>query len=124
MFRLSISELKKQFKRMGIKADIIEIKAARLTIESEDKLYVMESPQTVLLVKLPGGISMLQAIGGVEEKEREETETSIEVNEEDVELVAQQAGVSREEARRALIEAKGDIAEAILLLEERKNRSL
>jgi NACalpha-BTF3-like transcription factor len=36
--------------------------------------------------------------------------------EEDVELVSQQAGVDREKARNALIEAKGDLARAILLL--------
>jgi len=37
-------------------------------------------------------------------------------SEEDVDLVSQQAGVSREKARSALIEAKGDLARAILLL--------
>ena len=37
-------------------------------------------------------------------------------SEEDVDLVAQQTGVDREKARKALIEAKGDLARAILLL--------
>lgn len=37
-------------------------------------------------------------------------------SEEDVDLVAQQAGVDREKARSALIEANGDLARAILLL--------
>ena len=37
-------------------------------------------------------------------------------SEEDVDLVAQQTGVDREKARKALVEAKGDIARAILLL--------
>lgn len=37
-------------------------------------------------------------------------------SEEDVDLVSQQAGVDREKARNALIEAKGDLAKAILLL--------
>ena len=37
-------------------------------------------------------------------------------SEEDVDLVAQQTGVDREKARSALIEAKGDLARAILLL--------
>ena len=37
-------------------------------------------------------------------------------SEKDVDLVAQQAGVDREKARSALIEAKGDLARAILLL--------
>ena len=38
------------------------------------------------------------------------------ISEEDVELVSKQAGVDRKKARDALIEAKGDIARAILLL--------
>jgi len=37
-------------------------------------------------------------------------------SEEDIDLVSQQAGVDREKARNALIEAKGDLARAILLL--------
>ena len=37
-------------------------------------------------------------------------------SEEDVDLVAQQTGVGREKARNALVEAKGDLARAILLL--------
>ena len=44
------------------------------------------------------------------------TKDSIFFSEEDVDLVAQQAGVDREKARSALIEAKGDLARAILLL--------
>ncbi|NPA70262.1 MAG: ubiquitin [Crenarchaeota archaeon] len=42
---------------------------------------------------------------------------------EDVELVMQETGCSREEAIRALEETKGDIAEAIMLLRERKSGS-
>ena len=40
-----------------------------------------------------------------------------EISEEDVALVAEQAGVSLEEARRALEETGGDIAAAILRLQ-------
>lgn len=40
-------------------------------------------------------------------------------SEEDVELVCQQAGVSKEKATHSLIEAKGDLARAILLLTTR-----
>ena len=44
------------------------------------------------------------------------THDSVFFSEEDIDLVAQQAGVDREKARSALIEAKGDLARAILLL--------
>jgi len=43
--------------------------------------------------------------------------------EEDIELVMQEAGCSREEAIRALEETNGDIAEAILLIKSRKEKS-
>jgi len=42
------------------------------------------------------------------------------VTEEDVKLVAEQAGVSLEEAQRALEETGGDLAQAIILLQARK----
>jgi nascent polypeptide-associated complex subunit alpha len=44
----------------------------------------------------------------------------VKISEDDVEFVASQAGVSREEARRALLESRGDIAEAILKLREKR----
>lgn len=43
-----------------------------------------------------------------------------EITEEDVQLVAQQAGVSVEEARVALEQTEGDLTQAILLLCQRK----
>ncbi|NPA23838.1 MAG: ubiquitin [Crenarchaeota archaeon] len=42
---------------------------------------------------------------------------------EDVELVVQETGCTREEAMRVLEETKGDIAEAIMLLKERRSGS-
>lgn len=47
----------------------------------------------------------------------EEKELEIPVfSDEDVQLVCQQAGVDEEKAKNALVEAKGDLARAILLL--------
>jgi len=47
--------------------------------------------------------------------EEKELETPI-FSDEDIELVCQQASVSKEQAINALTEAKGDLARAILLL--------
>ncbi len=121
MFRLSATELRKQFRRLGLKVDVEEVKAERIVVETvEGKRLVLEEPQTTLLVKLPGKTFMLQVVASGLTEEAEAAETGIEVSEEDVRLVAEQAGVSMEEARRALEETGGDIAAAILLLEERK----
>ncbi|MEM2794139.1 MAG: Nascent polypeptide-associated complex protein, partial [Candidatus Methanomethylicia archaeon] len=54
----------------------------------------------------------------------EETERLLEskketIPDEDIRLVAYQAGVSFEEAKKALIETEGDLARAILLLKSK-----
>ena len=122
LFRLSPTDIKRAFKRLGIKVDVSEVKAEELIIRTMDgKELVMASPQTVLLIKMPGETVMVQAVGSIEERSSEE---KVEISEEDVRLVAEQAGVSIEEARQALLEAGGDIAAAIMLLEERRKASL
>jgi nascent polypeptide-associated complex subunit alpha len=68
-----------------------------------------------------GGEKVVQLVGGevVEEKAVEEVPAYTPV-EEDVLIVASQAGVSEEEARQALVEAGGDLAKAILSLRSRR----
>jgi nascent polypeptide-associated complex subunit alpha len=124
MFRLSPSELRRQLKRLGIKADIDVIDAEEVVVRRRDgKSLVISSPQ-VMLVRMQGTV-MLQVVGSnIEEvKDEGEAAAAASFSEEDVKLVAEQAGVSLEEARRALEEAGGDIAAAIILLEERKKAS-
>ncbi len=105
-------DLKRALKRMGIEAE--ELKVTQVTLQTQDgKTLVVDSPE-VLVVKAKGQPTMLYVIG--EPKEVKAEERPMEVSEEDVRLVAEQAGVDVETARRALIEAKGDIAEAILRL--------
>ncbi len=115
---MSPRELKRLMKRMGIKyeelGDVTEI-----VIRAGKKEIVLENPQVIILDT--GAQKIYQIVARRERVvEKKPSETSvqeeIEISEEDVEFVAQQAGVSREEARKALIEAKGDIAEAILRL--------
>ena len=64
---------------------------------------------------------MIQVVATeLQRRESSSSESMQEVSQEDVEFVAQQAGVSIEEAKQALIEAGGDLAAALMLLEERK----
>lgn len=44
----------------------------------------------------------------------------IEISDEDIQLVIQETGCSRDEAIKALKETKGDIAEAIMLIKKRR----
>jgi len=116
MFSLNPRDLKKMLKRMGISME--EIDAEEIIIKlPQGKRLIIESPNSVALMKAKGQPNMIYIIGGSMKEEtgevKEETPT---FTEDDVKLVAEQAGVSLEEARKALEETNGDIAEAILRL--------
>jgi len=87
-----------------------EIEAEEVIIRTKSEELIFKNP-TVTKISAKG-VESFQIIGSYEVVER------IEISEEDVKLVAEQAGVSLEEARKALIESKGDIAEALLKLTE------
>ncbi|MCI2413842.1 MAG: nascent polypeptide-associated complex protein [Candidatus Aramenus sp.] len=104
----------KNLERLGIKAENID--AVRVTIETrEGKRIVIEEPTVTKTVAM--GQEAIVVMGGkAREEEVKERESGAEVNEDDVKFVAEQTGKSLEEARRALIEANGDIAQAIMNL--------
>lgn len=104
MLPLDDKQLKIMMKRMGI--NIKELKAKRVVIDTEDKEYVFNNP--IVNVMEMKGEKTYQVTGKVEIREK--------VREEDITLVMEKTGKSREEAMRALEEADGDIAQAILNL--------
>ena len=108
MMPLNPKQMKKMMKQMGIEMD--EIEAEEVIIRTKSEELVFKNP-TVTKISAKG-VETFQIVGSYEVVER------IEISEEDVKLVAEQAGVSLEEARKALIESKGDIAEALLKLTE------
>lgn len=107
--------------------EVNELGEATVTIELGDRKITLRRA-TVVQVEGPMG-RMYQIVGGEElvgeaeaPREPEEPVQTVEVSEEDVALVAAQANVTEEEARRALIEAGGDLAKAILSLRSRGQR--
>ena len=104
MLPMDDKQLRIMMKRMGI--NIKELKAKRVIIETEDKEYVFNDP--IVNVMEMKGERTYQITGKVEVKEK--------IREEDVALVMEKTGKSREEAAKALEEADGDIAQAILNL--------
>ena len=121
MFRFDPKELRKQLRRLGLRDVKIEpVEAEEVIIRTaEGKELAIPSPQ-VLLMKMKGGAVMLQVMGqSIEEREAVQEEAT-QLSDEDVKFVAEQTGVSLDEARQALEEAGGDIAAAIMLIEERK----
>jgi nascent polypeptide-associated complex subunit alpha len=99
--------MKKLMKRMGIKSD--EIDAEQVIIRCVDREIVIDEPSVVKTVIQ--GQEMFQIQGKVRESE---ADASASISQDDVDMVAAQAGVSEEKAVAALEKAKGDIAQAIL----------
>ena len=96
-------KMQAMMKQLGIKQE--EIEAERVIIEKADgNNIIIESPG-ILKVKMQGQESW-QITGNARE------ESSI--KEEDVQLVIEKTGISKEKALKLLEESQGDIAEAIL----------
>lgn len=90
---------------------------AQVTIKTPTREIVIEGAE-VTLTKMQGQ-TIYQVMGGKVTEGTGETQAPA-VSEEDVQLVAQQANVTPEAARRALEETKGDLAQAILLLAQHR----
>jgi len=89
----------------GLKVEELHAKTVIIELEDGTKL-VFEDPQVMKTVMQ--GQAAYQIVGKPKVVE--------DIKEEDIELVMQKTGASREEAEKALRETKGDIAEAIMRL--------
>lgn len=113
MRKISPREAKRLMQRMGLSMSPMEVK--EVILKTSSKEIVIENPEVAVLEVQ--GQKIFQITGGnISEKT---IERKIIIPEEDVQLVAQQANVSLEEARAALEQTNGDLAQAILLLSQR-----
>ena len=97
-------------RRMGL--NMTPLEAEEVIIKTKDKEIIVQNPEVAVLEVQ--GQKIFQVMGGeISEKKREK---AIIIPEEDVQLVAQQAKVSLDQARAALEQTGGDLAQAILLL--------
>ncbi len=105
-----LKQMQRQMKKMGM--DMKELKGVReVIIRLEDKELIISDAEVNVMNVM--GQENYQVTGKAVEVE---IETEIVIPDEDVEMVANQAGVSLDVARKALEESKGDLAEAILNL--------
>lgn len=105
-----MKQMERQMKKMGMKMEELE-GVRQVIIRFDEKELVIDNP-SVSLMNVMG-----QETYQVEGQAREvELEYEIEIPDEDIEMVANTAGVSQDEARVALEESKGDLAEAIMKL--------
>ncbi|HYB67161.1 MAG TPA: nascent polypeptide-associated complex protein [Candidatus Acidoferrales bacterium] len=104
----------RMMQKMGMKVDEVA-NVTQVIIKTESKDIMIEEP-SVTLVTVQGQ-AMYQIAGGrVSEATPQALPTA--TGEQDAELVAQQTGRSLDDAKKALLEAGGDLAKAILILKD------
>ncbi|MGA1792638.1 MAG: nascent polypeptide-associated complex protein [Thermoplasmatota archaeon] len=106
--RMNPRQMERMMRKMGLNMEELE-GVKEVVIYTETKEIHISAPQvTVMNVQ---GEKNFQVQGNVSEKV-----LKAEIPEEDIQLVMDQAGVSREEAIKALEKADGEPAEAIITL--------
>ncbi|MDK2795243.1 MAG: nascent polypeptide-associated complex subunit alpha [Archaeoglobaceae archaeon] len=108
MLPINAKQMKKMMKQMGIEME--ELDAKEVIIKTSTEEIIFRNPNVTKISAK--GMETFQVMG-----EYEIVKTAPEISEEDIKLVMEQAKVDEETAKRALIEAKGDIAEALLKLQ-------
>jgi nascent polypeptide-associated complex subunit alpha len=98
---------------MGMNMNQIEDVEEVIIRTSSKEITIKEPEVSILEVQ---GQKIFQVAGG-QTTEKTAERKPLTIGEEDVRLVADQTGKSLEEARKALEEAEGDLAKAILLLQ-------
>ena len=104
MPKMDPKQMAAMMKQMGIATK--EVPATKVIIETPEERIIIDAPQVMEITAQ--GESTFQVSGIVKREEA--------ISEEDVKLVMEKTGATREEAAHALKQSKGDIAEAILSL--------
>lgn len=102
--------MKQAMKKMGMQQEDIE--ATEVIIRTPEKDYVFANPQVAKVNMM--GQATWQIVGEAEERS---TDTTPDISTEDVQTVMEQTSVSEEQAKQAIQDANGDLAEAILNLQ-------
>ena len=102
-------KVQQMMKQMGIQQQDVE--ATEVIIRTADKELIISNP-SVQKVNMMGQINF-QISGEIEERS---LATTPEINEDDIKTVMDQANCSEEEAKKAIENAEGDLAEAIMNL--------
>ena len=105
-----LKQMQRAMKQMGM--DTKDVKGVtEVVLKFKNKEILIKSPKVNLMDFM--GQQTYQITGKVVEQK---IETELEVPEDDVELVSNQTGATKEKALQTLQETEGDLAEAILRL--------
>lgn len=111
-------QMQKMMSQMGIKNEDVPCK--KVTIEKEDGTLIVVQPASVVMIEMQGTQSF-QVSGDISQQSSENTpkqETAAPAeSQDDVAIVMQQTGATRQRAEDMLAKAGGDIAQAIMLIE-------
>ena len=111
--KVSPRDQQRMMQRMGLKVDQLD-EVSRVIMETPTKRIIIDNPE-VATVSVQGQ-TIYQVGGGTVREEG----LTIQPSADDAKLVASQAGVSTEEALAALQGSGGDLAQAIVLLKQKK----
>lgn len=106
--KINQKQVERAMRQMGMK--MTQIEAEEVVIRTSEKEIVISEPQVSKVNMM--GQETFQITGEITEREREDR------TDEDAEMVAEEAGVSLEEAKETLAKTK-DIAEAIMKLKKK-----
>lgn len=105
-------EMQKAMKRLGIRQE--EIDAELVIIKTADRDIIIKNPQVSKVNMM--GQETFQIVGDATEVEKDD---KAEINEDDITTVMEQTNCSKEEALHALELSRGNLAEAILKLQNK-----
>src|SRR3989338_190506 len=109
---MSPREMQKAMKRIGIKQE--EIDAEEVIIRTASKDLVIKNPQVSRVNMM--GQETIQVLGDIIEVDRS---SNAELSEDDISTVIEQTSCTKDEALQALEETGGNLAEAILKLQNK-----
>ncbi len=107
---MSPKKLNQMMKQVGISVEEIS-DVEEVVIKTADAELVFED--AVVTIMDAQGSKMYQITGTPVKRPKPESELEVSISPEDVEIVMEKAGCSEAEAKVALTDTKGDLAEAI-----------
>ncbi len=106
--RINPKQMNQMMRKLGISVKEIE-NVEKVIIQTDTREYIFDGAEVTIMDAQ--GQKTYQIVGRPRVVERKE-----EIPKEDIELIMEQTGKTAEEAKKALEETKGDIAEAIMKL--------
>ena len=104
-------------RKLGVQQQQIDAEEVVIKLKGSDKEIVIANPSVAKVTMM--GQETFQVTGDYTERAAQQKQQQL-FSEEDVKTVSGQAGVSEAEAKAALAKVDGDLAAAILFLNEKK----